>query len=259
MEISAHIDALRREGALLADAAARTDLSATVPTCPDWRLTHLLRHIGNVHRWAAAHPARGLRTRLDEADAAEVLGPQPSDAGLLDWYREGHAALLDTLTNTPADVECWTFMDAPTPLAFWARRQAHETAIHRIDADGAAGTPGPEVDSALAADGIDELLRGFLTRDRSTLRSDRPRTVLVRTVDRARAWHLTISPEPLAVSADVANEAGGQDAPAELTLTGPAHDLYLLLWNRLPDEARSRLTVDGDADLLRLWQETSGI
>ncbi|MGA5823013.1 maleylpyruvate isomerase family mycothiol-dependent enzyme [Kitasatospora sp. NPDC094028] len=253
MEISAHIDALRREGALLADAAAGTDLAAPVPTCPDWRLADLLRHIGNVHRWAAAHPARGLLARLDEADAGEVLGPQPADADLLDWYREGHAALLDTLTNAPADVECWTFIPAPSPLAFWARRQAHETAIHRIDADSAAGTAGPEVDSALAADGIDELLRGFLTRDRSTLRSDRPRTVLVRTADSPGAWHLTISPEPLAVT------AGGPDTPAELTLTGPAHDLYLLLWNRLPADERSRIAVDGDADLLRLWQETAGV
>lgn len=39
-------------------------------------------------------------------------------------------------------VDCWTFLDAPSPLAFWARRQAHETAIHRADAQLAADGPG---------------------------------------------------------------------------------------------------------------------
>ncbi|MBV2156034.1 maleylpyruvate isomerase family mycothiol-dependent enzyme [Kitasatospora sp. SUK 42] len=260
MEISAHIDALRREGDLLAEAAARTDLSAPVPTCPDWRLGDLLRHIGHVHRWAAAFPSQGLRTPLDEAGERAAIGPMPSDAALLDWYREGHAALVDVLDAAPADVECWSFLPAPSPLAFWARRQAHETAVHRFDADAAAGSPGPAVDTALALDGIDELLRGFMVRSRSKLRSDRLRTVQVRTTDGPGSWRLAITGDPVAVTTDERAE------PADLTLTGPARELYLLLWNRLTTaqdgrtertEQTRQVEVTGDRDLLGLWRDTA--
>ncbi|MFJ2581984.1 maleylpyruvate isomerase family mycothiol-dependent enzyme [Kitasatospora aureofaciens] len=261
MDISEHIEALRREGALLADAAARTDLDAPVPTCPDWRLGDLLRHTGHVHRWAAAYPARGLREPLDPEGERAVFGPAPSDAALLDWFREGHAALVDTLVKTPADVDCWTFLPAPSPLAFWARRQAHETAVHRHDADAAAGIEGPRVDTALALDGIDELLRGFLVRPRSKLRSERPRTLLVRATDGPGVWRLTITQEPLAVTTD------GPEEPADLTLAGPGRELYLLLWNRLPAEHGSaqhagsagHVERTGDETLLDLWRETAAV
>ncbi|WP_030245583.1 maleylpyruvate isomerase family mycothiol-dependent enzyme [Streptomyces sp. NRRL S-350] len=253
MKITEHIDALRHEGVRLADAAARAELSAPVPTCPGWQLADLLRHTGRVHRWAADILARGLRAPLDEADADAAIGAPPSDAALLDWFREGHAALVATLTEAPADIECWSFLPAPSPLAFWARRQAHETAIHRHDADAAAGTPGPAVDTALALDGIDELVRGFMTRSRATLRSDRPRTLRVRPTDGAPSWHLTITQETPAVTTDESPK------PADLTLTGPAHELYLLLWNRQPAGQARKVEATGDQDLLDLWSEAATI
>ncbi|MEV8328708.1 maleylpyruvate isomerase family mycothiol-dependent enzyme [Kitasatospora sp. NPDC056731] len=252
MEITEHIDALRREGTLLAEAAARTDLAAPVPTCPDWSLNDLLRHVGNVHRWAAAYPSQGLPAPLDEDGRRAAIGPAPSDAALLDWFREGHAALVDTLTRTPADVECWSFLPSPSPLGFWARRQAHETAVHRADADAAAGTEGPRVDTALALDGIDELLSGFVASSRSRLRSERTRTVGVRTTDGPGSWQLTITQEPPTVG------TGGAAEPADLTLTGPAHDLYLLLWNRLP-VGSAQVELAGDEALLELWRTSAVI
>src|SRR5262249_60086760 len=64
----------------------------------------------------------------------------------------------------------WTFLEAPSPVAFWARRQAHETAIHRVDADQAAAGAGKAGGGApftprFAADGIDELIMGFVGRN----------------------------------------------------------------------------------------------
>ncbi|MEU9046283.1 MULTISPECIES: maleylpyruvate isomerase family mycothiol-dependent enzyme [unclassified Kitasatospora] len=253
MKITEHIDALRHEGTLLAEAAARTDLSAPVPTCPEWQLGDLLRHVGHVHRWATAIPSRRLSAPLDEAGVEAAVGPMPSDAALVDWFREGHATLVDALVKAPADVECWTFMPAPSPLAFWARRQAHETAIHRHDADAAAGVPGPAVGTALALDGIDELVRGFMTRSRATLHSDRPRTLQVRATDGHGTWRLTITQEPPAVTTDESSE------PADLTLTGPARELYLLLWNRLPAEQARQVEPTGDRDLLDLWRNAAAI
>ncbi|TMA53643.1 MAG: hypothetical protein E6J75_15105, partial [Deltaproteobacteria bacterium] len=108
MEVAQHVAELRRQGELLAQAAARAGLDASIPTCPDWRMRDLLQHMGDVHRWAAAHITQ--RRALGIRDVAGVAGPLPDDPGLLDWYREGHAALVRTLESAAPDLECWTFL-----------------------------------------------------------------------------------------------------------------------------------------------------
>ena len=110
--------------------------------------------------------------------------PDIPDPVLLDWFRTGHAGLVSALETAAPDLACWTFLPgAASALAFWARRQVHETTVHRIDVQLAAaaagdwgsrrpGQPGPggarpardPVPAALAADGIDELLMGFARR-----------------------------------------------------------------------------------------------
>jgi len=249
MEISEHLTALRREGALLADAAAATDLDSAVPTCPGWQLRDLVRHTGQVHRWASAYVTHGYRRPLDEAGQEAAWGPVPSDAMLLDWFRAGHLALLAALEQAPADLECWTFLPAPSPLAFWARRQAHETAVHRADAESAAGREATPTPTAFALDGIEELVTRFLVRPLARLRSEQPRTLLVRPTDAPDSWLVRIGHDPVTVEPG----AGG---PADCTVSGTAHELYLLLWNRLPLE---RAEVSGDRTLLDLWRETAQI
>ncbi|MGW4894902.1 maleylpyruvate isomerase family mycothiol-dependent enzyme [Kitasatospora sp. NPDC004240] len=254
MDIADRIEALRREGVLLADAATAADLAAPVPTCPGWQLRDLVVHAGKVHRWATAYLLHGHQGPLDEAGQGEAWGPEPSDAVLLEWFREGHAELVIALEKAPADLSCWSFLPAPSPLAFWARRQLHETAVHRFDAEAAAGVAGPPLSTRAALDGIDELLRGFLVRPHTRLRSERPRTVLISATDAATVpdapgtWRVTISQEPLTVTLT--------DEPADLTLSGPARDLQLLLWNRLPLEAAH---AEGDLGLLELWRERAVI
>ncbi|MGC0381054.1 uncharacterized protein (TIGR03083 family) [Streptomyces sp. SAI-129] len=101
-------------------------------------------------------------------------GPRPADAltdldgtPLLTWFREGHGRLVDTLAGAAPDVRCWHFLPAPSPLAFWARRQAHETAVHRIDAESARGGEPTGVGVDFAVDGVDELLCAFHAREKS--------------------------------------------------------------------------------------------
>ena len=244
MEVVEHVAALRREGRLLAEVAARTDLGVPVPTCPEWRVRDLVRHIGGVHRWAAAHVA-GSRTRpLSEEEQAKVMAPPDDDHALVDWFGEGHAHLVHELETAAPDLACWTFLAAPSPLAFWARRQAHETAIHRADAEspGATITPFPP---AFAADGIDELLTCFITRPGGRLRADPPRTLHVGATDAGADWLVRIGPDQRVVS----REAGDADC----SVRGPACELYLMLWNR---QAPDGLQVRGDPALLDLWRHS---
>jgi hypothetical protein len=49
--------------------------------------------------------------------------------------------------------------------SFWIRRMAHETVIHRIDAELALAEPSAAIAPALAADGIDEVLTVILTHE----------------------------------------------------------------------------------------------
>ncbi|MFF5022875.1 maleylpyruvate isomerase family mycothiol-dependent enzyme [Streptomyces collinus] len=246
METAEFLTTLDREGRMLAAAAAEAGTDAKVPTCPEWQVADLLRHTGAVHRWAAALVADGHTAPRPLGD-----GPGLDGAGLVAWYRDSHRLLVDTLAGAPADLECWTFHPAPcpSPLAFWTRRQAHETAVHRYDAESARGGTASPIDAGFAADGIDELLRGFHARPRSRVRTERPRVLRVRAVDAGAdaVWTVRLSTEPPVTSRDAAGDA-------EAELTGPAERLYLALWNR-----EAVPSVTGDRSLATLWRETSGI
>lgn len=246
METAELIAHLAAEGKSLGDAAGKAGQDATVPTCPGWRIRDLLRHTGMVHRWATAFVTEGYTEYHPDRGEPDLAGTE-----LMEWFREGHGLLVRALSGAPDDLDCWTFLPAPSPLAFWARRQAHETAVHRADAESALGGPGP-VPARLAADGIDELLCSFHARSRSRVRTPTPQVLRVRATDTGDVWTVHLSPEP--PRAERTGEEPAMDPDCELS--GPADLLYLTLWNRLPLAA---VTTDGDAGLARLWREKSAI
>ena len=252
MEIAEHIDALRRQGELLADAAERAGLDAAVPPCPPWLVRDLLRHTGYVHRWAARHITERPGQVLDGPPEAEILTGGPADSELLAWFRAGHAALTETLATADPALECATFMAAPSALAFWARRQAHETAIHRADAESAAGAT-PEYQAEFAADGIDELIMGFGRRRKyQPAAGTEGGRLRVLTADTGDAWSVEAPEGRLQPRRDA-----GDDAPdgAGCTVSGAASGVYLYLWNRA-SAAQSGVTVTGDPGPLASWQSS---
>ena len=253
-DVAGYIEALRNEGGLLADAAGRAGMGVAVPSCPGWSVADLLRHTSYVHRWAAGIVAQRLTSPPDEPSEEEILRRGPEEEALVRWFREGHAALMRTLEEAGPDLDCWAFLSAPSPLAFWARRQAHETAIHRVDAEqaaeGAAQAPGGDgagggiwFEPAFAADGIDELIMGFLARN--IQRGTWPGlggTLAIHAEDgpdERAGWLVTGGPGAAGVSRGT--------GPADCTVAGRASDLYLLLWNRSPADP---LRVTGDPAVL---------
>ena len=249
MDVAEYISALERDGVLLADAAAEAGLTAAVPTCPGWQVRDLVRHQAYVHGWAARHVADQLEELIDEATEDEILNGGPPDGELIARYREGHGVLVRTLREADPEVTCATFMAAPSPLAFWARRQAHETAIHRYDAQ-AARLPGPPsparaFEPAFADDGIDELIMGFAARRRYRPRGEGERSLAVAATDTGGRWHVRL--------ADSGTEVSRGDRQADCVLEGPAAGLYALLWNRCDSAQAARVTISGDQAIRSIW------
>lgn len=245
MEITHYINALDSEGQLLASTVERAGTGATVSTCPDWQVRDLLRHTGMVHRWATSFVTEGHRTYQPDGGEPDLDGEK-----LLDWFREGHGLLVAALSDADPGLECWTFMPAPSPLAFWARRQAHETAVHRVDAESVSDGTRQTIRAEFAVDGIDELLRSFHARPKSRVRTAEPRVLRIRTTDPGAetAWTVRLSQEP------AVTVLGDDATPADCEISGPAARVYLALWNRLPLPR-----VTGDPALARLWREKSAI
>ena len=234
-QVTEHIAALDREGTHLAATAA--DLTAAVPPCPQWTVQDLVTHLGGIHRWATSIVRDQLADDpLDEPGAAFVA-PAPGE-DVRQWFVDGLAGMVDALRAADPVLRCFTFLPAPSSLAFWARRQAHETAIHRADAESVTGsiTPFP---ADFAADGIDELY-AFIGRRRRFRHVDEPRTLAIRPND-ADGWTITLAPDGIRA----ATGAG----PAEATVSGTASDLYLWVWNR-----PATVVVDGDEDVAALWR-----
>jgi len=257
MRVDDHIGHVADAGERLAAAVDRTSPGTPEPSCPGWTVDELVRHVGGVHRWATATLAQRRAAPFPpaEQEAFFEAAPHERDA-LLAWFRNGCAGLLHVLSTAPIDTECWAFLPAPSPLGFWARRQAHETTVHRVDAELAAGDSSA-VDADLAADGVDELLTGFLARARGRLVADPPRTLVVRSADTGHGWRIRIEPDRRVVER-IGQRTGepADDPMADCALTGPAADLYLLLWNRRGPEA---VEVSGDRAVLDLWRRAAVI
>jgi uncharacterized protein (TIGR03083 family) len=244
MQLEEHLEGVRRAVDAFAVSASDAGLEAAVPTTPDWDVRRLVAHQGLIHRWALGH----LRHAAVDVDAVEKEGLTAPDP--VGWLRDGAERLLRTLESAPDDLSALVFLaDAPPPRRFWARRQCHETTIHSVDALSAVLGRYPRaadtwIDTALALDGIDELLTGFLPRPRSRLRSADPMTIAVLPDDAEQRWLVALSPQ----SPVTARGLGDEDA--DVVLRGSAVALYLTLWNRSDEVSDERL---------ELWAEGSRV
>lgn len=242
-----YVQAIRREGELLANAAQAAGLSAAVPTCPDWQVRDLLRHLGGVQRWATSHIAHGRVQPYGSEEEARFFAT-PADESLLVWFRDGCATLVEALAVADPDVAAFQFLPAPSPLAFFARRQAHELAVHRADVDAAAGRCAGGYEPAFAADGVAELIGGFHNKRHSRLVADPAVSLGVCGTDADCAWTIRIEPTRRVVVPEVKE--------ADCVLSGPSSDLYLALWNR---GGLDGIAVNGNSAVLDIWRERAHI
>lgn len=237
MEHAELVEQVKIQSAALRAAALAAGPEAHVSTCPKWTVHDLVDHLAGVHAWA------GLagRTAPDGERPARVKAPEGWD-DLLAWWDDRLGELLDLLSK-PADTPAWSFL-GPDTIRFWSRRQAHETAIHRLDAEHALH--GPEVPSLLfnqdlAADGIDEYLTVALVRAAQLSPVERAGRVLFHAADAGRTWELRLTPGGVPQAGPVTDSGTAEDA----TVAGTADAVYRAVWRR-----PSGAIISGDVELM---------
>ena len=148
---AALLDQTRSFGELIASS----DPETPVPTCPDWTLKQLFRHVGRGNRWAAQIISERRVSPLDPREVHEGKPPEDLDAAI-EWLNAGAAQVLKSADQIGTDARVWTFL-GPKPEGWWIRRRVHEVAVHHIDAALAVGVEFV-LPADLAADAVSEWL-----------------------------------------------------------------------------------------------------
>lgn len=240
MDYAEFIETITEQSAAIRAVAVEAGPDADIATCTKWDVHALVQHLARVQGWAA--------TAVADADAG-TQPPRPEGpadfAELLPWWDEQLATLVDGLrAHEPAD-PAWAFgPNTPRSMLFWARRQAHEAAIHRLDVESALSDPPvTHFAPAFAADGIDEMLTWIAPLDQRWPEATLTGSVLYHAADAGRAWLVTFAPGAVPTITDAAAALGG-GLTSDATVAGTADAVYRAVWGRPSTAVRS-----GDAEL----------
>ncbi|MFT3854084.1 MAG: maleylpyruvate isomerase family mycothiol-dependent enzyme [Ilumatobacteraceae bacterium] len=243
---------------LLADALAEADLGRPVVTCPGWTVRQLARHVGGGHRWVEEIVRTRAAAPIADDGVRDVASyPDDGAATIAAWLRDGAALLAATLRDGGPGLDVWT----PVPGCdgdFWPRRLAHETLVHRADAELALDrtfTTEPD----LAADAIDEWME---LASLPTMLEVKPEQREL--IGPGRTIHLHATDAPAGLDAEWVVDLTGDvivwrpsHEKSAVAWRGPLTDLLLGLYRRVPPRAGD-LEVLGDADLLDLFLSRVG-
>jgi uncharacterized protein (TIGR03083 family) len=242
---AALLDQTRDFGELIRSA----DASTPVPTCPDWTLKQLFRHVGRGNRWAAQIIADRRSERLDPRDVRDGKPPDDPDAAI-DWLNNGAQLIIDGVDRIGAETRVWTFL-GPRPCGWWIRRRLHEATVHRADVATALGLD-YDLSPELAADAISEWIERVSVEARSQpLPLDVGRTLHLHATDDGLGptgeWTLTSDRED---GITWSHDHGKGD----VALRGPAKELLLaVVRRRTPAEAG--IEIFGDTAVWDTWLE----
>jgi uncharacterized protein (TIGR03083 family) len=231
--------------ATLAEIAGSGDPAARVPTCPDWTLRQLITHVGRAQRWATAIVTTQATEPIPFREVPD--GRLPDDpAERPDWLRRGASALGDAV-RTAGTGPVWTHFGMG-PASYWARRMAHETAVHRADGQLTVGER-PVIDPVIAADGIDEWLglnSGGPDEPGGKQALPAGKVLHLHVTDDGIDGEWLIRRDPDGISVRAGHGKG------DAALRGPASELLLVLVRRLPVDDPA-VEIIGDHTLVDGW------
>jgi uncharacterized protein (TIGR03083 family) len=213
---------------------------APVPSCPGLTIGETARHVGSVYRMVRLWLRD--RRRPDEWQT----DPAPGQS-ILNYFRAGREALLEELTAHDPEEPASTWWPADPTYGFWRRRMAHETTIHRIDVQDAAGVEAVDVAEDVAVDGVDEVLALWFGQKLPMLGLSGTMTGSVGVSTGGHHWMARAGPAETTAWRCSAAEAGRADA----LVSGPPMGVYRWLWGRSPFTS---VSISGGYDAAaQLW------
>jgi uncharacterized protein (TIGR03083 family) len=232
------VTAVRREGEGI-HAAAGLGLDADVPTCGDWDVAALVRHITRVYLSTGVI----LTSRATEQPQRR---PEVPDGDPLEVFGNALDELVTALKDCEGETPVWNWAtDQPDLAMFWARRMAHESSVHRFDAQTAHGVVQP-IDAEIAGDGLDELVDVIVPRvyARDEITTGATGTISLQSSDDG-SWCLELHADGIS-RMDVINEP-------DVVVHGTTSALMLAAYSRMP---WTSLKTEGDTSVLTGWSET---
>ncbi len=242
-----YLDQVVADAARFSAAVRRGPLDAGIAACPGWDLRQLAAHLGSVHRWA-----RHCATHAAPPESFGMFAPEATLTSdeLADWINDGVDELISTLRAIDLDGPSWHPFPVERFGRVWPRRQAHELAIHRWDAEVAVGMVPHPIDPELASDGIDEyfelVVPRLVVREGVALPAG---SLHVHCTDTHGEWLLTTDPEYTMIRAHQKGDAA---------LRGPAEAILLRLWGR-ESALADQLSPVGDEQVLGAWLALAGL
>jgi uncharacterized protein (TIGR03083 family) len=233
--------ALRAEGPVFGRTLAEADPQAPVPSCPGWTVADLIGHLVREYTWISGHVGRGVVTPPDD------LEPQGPHTATLAEYDAAFTDLLTRFDVLDPEMPAWNWAPQAKKVAFWQRRVAHDTALHRWDAQMAALGLTEPLEAKLAADVVSEVLDTLLPAGRGRQRADRHGMVALSATDIEHTWHIRLRESGGVALLDTDTIFDDNDLHERVIAKGSASDLALTLWGRIGLDV---LTVAGEERLL---------
>jgi uncharacterized protein (TIGR03083 family) len=233
---------IRREAERFVSVAARSPLPAHVPAYPDFTVETLAAHVGRVLRTFGPILAASLDPAGQEP-APDVLAP--SGYEVIEWVRAGIGPIVELLGRTqPGRLVTFPHGGGNRAAGLVAPLLAVEVGVHRWDLESVLGEHA-EIPSELAVRAVDSVFENFVPRLAASGVDPIGGRVRLTASDVGLGWDLAVEDGRL-----VAGRSSGQDSGHEVTVSGRAHDLALLVWKRRPPAGLS-VQVAGRLDVLK--------
>jgi uncharacterized protein (TIGR03083 family) len=158
-------------------AAYEADRDGVVPWSDRWTVRSVARHVAHAHHVVAL--VIRDRPTADFGLFDRLTFPPKDDPSFLLWSAASTDALCHELRETPLREPCFTTHPSDGTVGYWYRHMAHETLIHRWDAEAGAGLAPARIDAELAADGIEEYLELYAVLGRQMRRAPAGPTVRI--------------------------------------------------------------------------------
>jgi uncharacterized protein (TIGR03083 family) len=233
--------ALRAEGPAFRHAVIEASPDAPVPSCPEWTVAELTGHLVRLYTWVNGHVGRGVITPPTDPqpEGARTATPEEFDAAF--------AELLTRFDALDPEMPAWNPAPQAKKVTYWQRRIAHDTAIHRWDAQMAAVGLTEPLEAKLAADIVSEVLDTLLPAGRGRTRADRLGMVALHATDLEQTWHIRLRENGGVALLDTDTLLDDDDLHERVVAAGSASDLALALWGRIGFDV---LDVTGEERLL---------